>query len=181
MKIFISWSGEGSISAEVANLLEKWIPLVAPFVETWNSQNSISSGTRWFNETMNALDNSLMCVLCLTRANLSSRWIHFEAGALARTFQEQSGSVIPLLIRESIEGSDSDNHLTFSELNPPLNKFNGAVLSKKGMKKIVNSIYDNFDENVGLNRKRYDQKDDLFLLLWPSLEEKLNNLNIKTD
>src|SRR6266550_2287932 len=53
-------------------------------------------------------------ILCLTSLNLDNKWIHFEAGALAKQITDQV-RVVPYL-----------HGVSPSDLSPPLNMFNGV-------------------------------------------------------
>ena len=94
MKIFISWSGERSEA--IAKALREWFPLVLHFLQPWLSGSDIEAGERWSIEIAKELENCKFGVICITRENLGSPWILFEAGALAKSMQD--GRVIPLLL-----------------------------------------------------------------------------------
>ena len=94
MKVFISWSGDRSQA--LAQALREWLPMVLHYVEPWLSQSDIEAGERWANEVAKELDASKFGIICITRENITSPWILFEAGALAKFMQE--GRVIPLLL-----------------------------------------------------------------------------------
>jgi hypothetical protein len=44
----------------------------------------LEKGVRWFEEIIQRLEGARAGILCLTAENLSSPWLHFEAGALAK-------------------------------------------------------------------------------------------------
>ncbi len=94
MKIFISWSGERSEA--LAKALREWFPLVLHYANPWLSQSDILAGERGGVEIAKELDNSQCGVICLTRENLTSSWVLFEAGALSKSMEH--GRVIPLLL-----------------------------------------------------------------------------------
>jgi hypothetical protein len=48
----------------------------------------ISAGARWANELANELAGTRFGILCLTRDNLNSPWLLFEAGGLAKTVED---------------------------------------------------------------------------------------------
>ncbi len=52
-------------------------------VEPWMS-TEIEKGKRWADEIMSGLEQAPIGILCLTQDNLDSKWLHFEAGALAK-------------------------------------------------------------------------------------------------
>src|SRR5436190_15990351 len=93
MKVFISWSGGRSQAG--AEALRYWLPKVIQALEPWMSANDIEKGTRWRSGIANELEQSSVGIICLTRENLNSEWIHFEAGALSK--QQQNTYVCTFL------------------------------------------------------------------------------------
>jgi hypothetical protein len=83
MKVFISWSG--SRSKQIAKLLHDWLPIVLQNIEAFMSIEEIEKGMRWFSSIATELQNCNFGSVCLTPENLTAPWIHFEAGALAKT------------------------------------------------------------------------------------------------
>jgi hypothetical protein len=122
MKIFISWSGERSEA--LAKALHKWFPAVLQFVEPWLSQSDIQSGKRWSVEVAKELENCNYGILCVTRENLASPWILFEAGALAKSMQD--GRVVPLLL-----------DLDFKEISGPLAQFQAKKADSEGIRELL--------------------------------------------
>lgn len=86
MKVFISWSGEKS--RKLAEAFRNWIPSVLQNVRPYFSPNDIEKGSRWASEISKELASSSVCILILTRDNLNSSWIMFEAGAIARVIEQ---------------------------------------------------------------------------------------------
>ena len=82
MKVFISWSGE--LSLEVAQLLKRWVKCVLQATEPWLSSEDIAKGSLWSNEINEQLVKTSVGIICVTRENATTPWIHFEAGALAK-------------------------------------------------------------------------------------------------
>src|SRR4051794_4878106 len=93
MKVFISWSGDRSQTLALA--VRDWLPMVLHYVEPWLSHSDIEAGERWANVVAKELETTKFGIICITRENIESPWILFEAGALAKSMQE--GRVIPLL------------------------------------------------------------------------------------
>ena len=108
MKIFVSWSGERSHS--LAEAVYEWLPLVLHYVAPWLSNADIEAGERWANEVAKELENSNFGIISVTRENVASPWILFEAGALAKSLQ--GSRVIPLLL-----------DLEFRDITGPLAQF----------------------------------------------------------
>ena len=95
MRIFISWSGLRSKA--VAEALRDWLVRVIQRLEPWVSSEDIRAGARWQSEIAGVLASTKVGVLCLTPDNLNSKWLHFEAGALAKTI-DNSTFVCPYLL-----------------------------------------------------------------------------------
>ena len=94
MKVFLSWSGPRSKA--LASYLDKWIPDVIQHAEPWMSATDIDAGARWNRSIEEKLRETRFGILCLTKSNINSPWILFEAGALAKTIEDTF--VCPYLI-----------------------------------------------------------------------------------
>ena len=92
MKVFISWSGETSF--EVAKILKEWIPCIIQDVEPYFSSEDIDKGARWSTDIAKELEEASFGILCVTRDNLQSQWLNFEAGALSKAIDK--AKVCPL-------------------------------------------------------------------------------------
>jgi len=152
-KVFISWSGERS--RELAQALHGWIPLVLHNVEPWLSEADIEAGERWAEVVAKELSDSNFGIICVTRENVASPWILFEAGALAKTMQ--GSRVIPLLL-----------DLEFTDITGPLAQFQAKKVVKEGVNEVMHSI--NQAANFVVPEPRAKQ---LFDALWPELEKKV--------
>src|SRR5229473_2295304 len=85
MDVFISWSGKRS--QRVADALHRYLPQMINAVDPWLSSTDIEAGARWGADIAAKLEKSTVGILCLTPGNLESTWLHFEAGALAKTLE----------------------------------------------------------------------------------------------
>lgn len=153
MKIFLSWSGERS--QQLAQAIRDWLPLALYYVEPWISNSDIEAGERWANEVAKELEISNFGIICLTKENISSPWILFEAGALAKFMME--GRVIPLLL-----------DIEFKDIVGPLAQFQSKKFYKNGIFEIVCAI--NKLSSSPVPDARLTQ---LFETLWPQLENKV--------
>lgn len=104
VKVFISWSGPHSkkIAEELKNILET--QMFAGQIQCFVSSESIVSGEDWYKIIKSELKKSSLGLLCMTKENIKSPWLYFEAGALVRN----EIKVIPLLFncdQQSLEGS----------------------------------------------------------------------------
>src|SRR5215218_11257815 len=103
MQLFLSWSQ--SRSKAVAEAFARWISQVIQAAEPWLSSD-IEKGARWSAEISARLEESKIGIICLTRENLDSRWILFEAGAISKA---KGAHVCTLLL--DVEPSDVEQPL----------------------------------------------------------------------
>ncbi len=129
MKLFLSWSGERG--KDFAKVLRNWIELVlGQTIDFFLSDEDVRPGHRWSSELAKSLDEADLGILCLTSESLSSQWIGFEAGWLAKRLGE--GTVIPLLL-------DVDPNT----LTGPLAQFQCKRVDERGMLDIAAVINEN--------------------------------------
>ena len=153
MKVFISWSGERSHA--LADALHAWLPLVLHYVEPWLSHADIEAGQRWADQVAKELEACNFGILCVTRENVNSPWVLFEAGALAKSMQ--GSRVIPLLLG-----------LEFRDISGPLAQFQAKKIDRIGLFEVVQSLNQSSPNPVPESRV-----DQLFDALWPELEKKV--------
>jgi hypothetical protein len=156
MKVFICWSGERS--QVMAQSLRDWMPLVLHFVQPWLSDVDIAAGERWTQSVAKELETTNFGIICLTRENIASPWILFEAGSLAKSFQDSK--VIPLLL-----------DLEFSEISGPLAQFQAKKIDKDGIYEMMQSINQAEPQPIPETRTK-----ELFETLWPKLEKQLSSV-----
>lgn len=126
MKIFICWSEQPSQA--IAECLTKWLPRFMPGTEPFCSVEGIRSGARWFSEVGESLRASQYAVLCMTPTNLTSHWIHFEAGAISKSIDK--AYVVPLLFSGA----------KVSDLSTPLSEFQARQYGKEEFEKLISDI-----------------------------------------
>jgi len=80
MRVFLGWAGEEANAVALA--LKEWLPLVCPGLQPWISED-ITKGARWSAEIAKTLRESRAGVFVLTPDNLTSVWLHYEAGAIS--------------------------------------------------------------------------------------------------
>ena len=161
MKVFIGWSGTRSQALALA--LRDWLPLVLHYVEPWLSEKDIAAGERWADAIAKELEASNFGILCVTRENLSSPWIPFEAGSLAKSLS--SSRVIPLLL-----------DLEFSEVSGPLAQFQAKKVDEDGVGEAIQSINGAAEQPVPEGRAK-----QLFDALWPDFRKKLEAIPAPKD
>jgi hypothetical protein len=159
MKVFISWSGEGSTSHEVALFLRDSMPGVLHDIDAYVSSEDILKGEPWFQVISGELKNSEFGIICVTKENLESPWLNFELGALHNKFD--LAHVSPLLINFSAK-----------ELQGPLKQFQSTQTNKEDMYKLFNSLNQKFKKPV----KEQYLKESFETLFWPKFQKKLKEL-----
>ncbi len=159
MKVFICWSGEQS--KVVAETLRSWLKRVIQQVDPFLSTQDIRTGKRWNSEIAGQLAETKFGVLCLTRENLESPWLNFEAGALSKTVDDKT-FVCPYLI----------GGLQPAEVPDPLGQFQTNSADNEGTLKFLKTI------NSALAEKKLEEVvlNDSFEKFWPDLEKVLQNL-----
>lgn len=159
MGVFISWSGEISPSHELAKALDKWIPNVIQHVDCYLSSRDNVAGTPWFENMIKELGGNNVGLVCLSSENLESRWIHFEAGAIA--IKTGKTRLCPLVI-----------DVKKSDVPPPLFMFQIKTLNKEDMLSVIEMIND----DCGENRLTEEKLKPAFEIWWTQLEPVLENI-----
>lgn len=150
MKVFISWSGD--YSREVAEKLSVWIPSFIQSVDIFFSPDDIGKGENWNNVLSKELDDCNFGIICLTPENVAAPWIHFEAGALAKSLNSRLSSVM--------------FGINTSEVKGPLSRFQNTKFERDDFFKLLQAINDTSDKPL---------KPDTLTYLFDALWERLNN------
>ena len=162
MQIFISWSGERS--KRVGLLLKDWIKCVLQVSKPWMSDVDIDRGSVWFSEIGKALDGCLNAIICLTKGNLLTPWLLFEAGALAKGLS--SARVCTFLI--DVQPND---------IGEPLSQFNHTFPTKESMRKLVISLNNRLNESS----LSIDIINMVFETYWPQFIERFQEIIKSTE
>ena len=157
MKIFITFSGEKSKAIAIA--LREWLPKVLQATDPWMSEHDIEKGRRWGQEISKALGETNFGIVCLTPDNLTSPWIHFECGALAKSVDESY--VWTYLLK--LENSD---------VAEPLGQFQHTKANKEDTRKLMFTINKLLGEKSENNLSE-SQLNETFDLWWPKLESNI--------
>ncbi|WP_375320674.1 TIR domain-containing protein [Aliivibrio logei] len=161
MKVFISWSGDSS--KKVGEAIREWLPTVLQTVKPYFTPSDIEKGTRWSSDIAQELDDSLAGIFCVTKHNVNSQWLMFEAGAISKKVEQSL--VCPILI-----GLDN------SDINGPLTQFQTTLFDKSDFKKLVSDLNKANKDNT-LDESVLNVVFDKF---WPELETKIQNI-LKND
>ena len=160
MKVFISWSGE--MSFEVAKILKEWIPCVIQDVEPYFSSEDIDKGARWSTDIAKELEEASFGILCVTKDNLQSQWLNFEAGALSKAIDRSK--VCPLLFRLK----------TTDITNSPILQFQMTEVEKDDVYKLFKSV----NASLGENRLDEARLEKVYETFWPQMEKAFASIKV---
>ena len=118
MSVFISWSGKDTASYWVAVLLKEFIPKVIQRTDCFISTET-QAGTPWLETIFKELKSRKIGLVCVTRDNLKSPWLNFEAGAIANNVGQTR--MCPVLI-----------DLSPADVPPPLSSFPDEIAKQGG-------------------------------------------------
>jgi hypothetical protein len=156
MDIFISWHGPRGKA--VATELQRWLPEINNLFNPWLSA-IIEKGARWRNEIGSRLANAKAGIICLTPSALTSAWVLFEAGAIAKF---EKTHVCTLLV-----------DLKYPDVVDPLAQFHHTdVRSKHEIQELVETL----NNQLGNDARPSDQIRRSFEKWWPDLEQQLKHL-----
>jgi len=154
MKVFISWSGK--LSKLLAKSLNGWIPAVIQSIDTYFTPENIDKGARWFPEISDELEKTDYGILCVTKENLNSSWMIFEAGALSK--QVKKSRVCPILF-----------DVATSDLPPVLAQFQAISNFEKGqVKDLMKKLNELTEKPLSV-----DSFNKTFETFWPQLEKEI--------
>ena len=91
------------------------------------SEEDTDKGAHWSSTIRRELEQSAFGIVILTAENIDSTWLHFEAGAIAKSVEE--GRVVPILFG-----------LKHSDVQQPLSMFQSALFEKEDIFRVVKSI-----------------------------------------
>lgn len=160
MKVFLSWSE--SQSHKVALVFREWLPSVIQKIEPYVSSEDIDKGARWSTDIAKELSDSKFGILCVTKENINSPWLMFEAGALSKTIEK--AYVSPFLF-----------DIKRSEVDGPILQFQSTIFEKEDLKKLVVTL-NKACGNDGLTDERLNEA---FEIWYPPLKNNLEQLRDK--
>lgn len=163
MKVFISWSGKES--QQVAEILKTWIPCIIQSIEPYFSSSDIDKGARWSTDIAKELQDASFGILCVTKENISSQWLNFEAGALSKSIDQSK--VCPFLV-----------DLKPSEIkDSPILQFQMTSATQEDVLKLFNSL----NSNLGESRLTESVLNSAFEMFWPKIDEALKSITLTSE
>jgi hypothetical protein len=156
MKVFVSWSGE--LSRHLASAIDTWLPKVLQLVTTYFTPEDIEKGARWGSDISKNLEESQIGLFCMTKDNLNSSWIMFEAGAISK--KVKNSYVCPILFK-----------LDNSDIKGPLSLFQMTKFNKDEMKKLIITINSQCEKQLSESTL-----EGVFEKWWPDLEKEISSI-----
>jgi len=149
MKVFLSWSGKRS--EQVAEAIHHFLEHVIQGLEMFFSKH-IEAGTAWVETLDKELQVGTVGILILTKENLTSGWMHYEAGALARVTDVGRNNIVPLAF--GIDGITYDGPLKFFQIKQADRQgmldlvylLNGKLGTPRGDKILEKAFDNNWDD-----------------------------------
>lgn len=157
MKVFISWSGE--LSHKLGEAVRNWLPSALQYVKPYFTPDDIDKGAKWASEISKELSTSSVCIIILTRSNLTSSWIMFEAGAISSTLE--NARVCPIIF-----------DLDPTDLQGPLAQFQVTRFQKDDIRRLFYTI----NSLAGEQRLDDTVAAAVFEKWWPDLETALKRI-----
>ena len=160
MKVFLSWSGQGSQSHQVAEALRDWLPNVIQQVKPWLSSQDIKAGSKWQAELNKQLTDTRFGIFAITHESKDRPYLMFEAGALSRYVEEES-YVCPYYF--GLKPTDIKN---------PISEYQGVESTKEGTFKLLEAVNSALTDDA-LSTHKLEESFDMW---WQKLETKLKEI-----
>lgn len=170
MHIFISWSKPRS--RQVAEAVDDWLNRMFMYsVDTFMSENDIEAGVDWFRHITGNLAKAQFGIVCVTPENLDSRWLNYEAGALANHLTPRTDGSEPDQVRvvPLVWGMKKTNVIG------PLGNRHAVELNEIGMRSIATSVNSEIEAIHG-TRVEGSVLDKQFVSLWPEVDTQLTTI-----
>ncbi|MCA1498286.1 MULTISPECIES: toll/interleukin-1 receptor domain-containing protein [unclassified Bradyrhizobium] len=161
MKLFISWSQD--ISRQIAQEFREWLPLVNQTIDPFMSEEDTDKGAHWSATIRRELEQSAFGIVILTPENIESTWLHFEAGAIAKSVEE--GRLVPILFG-----------LKHSDVQQPLSMFQAALYEKDDIFRVVKSMNGATGSNAREEKHLSTVFDSVWFKLDSAIQPKLQKL-----
>jgi len=160
MQIYFSWAGETSY--RVALSVRELINAIFPRLDLWVPSEDIQGGVRWSSKLTQYLDQSSIGVICVDPSNYLSRWVQFEAGAIAKSIEMDKIKLIRFQLNaENIRG--------------PLAQFHSIGVDKNEILEFLELVRSNIDHFTISYMELRANLD----LNWSNFEGKLAKLRVE--
>jgi TIR domain len=169
VEVFISWSGEPSKRAAV--LLKELLESIMQNTKVWLSTDSIGSGEVWIAELKEALSEINFGIAMLSRANINSPFLLFEAGSLSK---KTEGRLVPVLCDlRPIDVKGPFQHFQQRFPNQDdiwihINSLAELTLEDERLKKAFDKWWPDFDEGF----RKIDFKEEQAVMSEPETPDK---------
>lgn len=162
VRVFISWSGEGSkgVAQALRVAIDDCFDLVTPFM----SDSDIEGGQRGLRIIEEELNSSQFGIIVVTKANMSAPWLNFEAGAISKVLHGDDTRVIPLLVDVP----------TASELLGPMAQFQ----AKKADRNELGLVFGQIGKAAGIEADKVARR---FEGAWPMIDAAVEAASAVTD
>lgn len=154
MKLFISWSGD--ISRQIAAQFREWLPMINQHIVAYMSEEDVEKGSHWSSQVRRELETTSYGLVILTPENTKSIWLHFEAGAIAKSVAE--GRLSPVLFG-----------LKQSDVHQPLSLFQTTIFDESDMLRLTRSI----NSATGDQARSDRDIEKMLKSLWPQLRDMI--------
>ena len=125
------------------------------------SEEDIDKGTRWAITLARELERINACIVCLTPDNLTSTWLHFEAGEAAKALHDSL--VCPYLLG-----------VTRAAVPGPLAQFQAAIADRDDTFRLVRDL----NRLLGERAVKPDTLRRIFDRSWIELDAELKKINL---
>ena len=136
MHVFISWSGQKSMA--YAEELKRLSQNCIQSIDVFCSSTDIHNGDNWVSVLFEQLGNTKYGIVCVTKENMNSPWINFEAGAIANKLENKITTLL-------IDNSNVDP-------SQPLSLYQATRLDKKSLQNMIISINETLESKIDRNR-----------------------------
>jgi hypothetical protein len=152
--VYLIWSGD--FSRSIAYVLYQYLPKILPNVEFFYSPEGIKKGDAWNTVLCDKLKTANFGLACVTKSNIKSSWLCFEAGAILCNKNNASFSSFYVdITSEYLIGS-------------PLLNFQSTEFNKNDFNNLIKSIVEKCDPKFNY-RNRFND-------IWPELESQIKLL-----
>lgn len=155
--IFLSWSG--SLSKQLASAFRDWLPCFLQMSEPFFSPKDIEKGIPWINKLFDKLNESTIGLFFITKENINSPWMLFEAGAVSKA--DKIYHTCPIVF-----------DLNPGNVSAPYSSLQITRFNKNEMKDLF-SIINKKNEKLKLEEDVFNEN---FETYWPKLVDKVENI-----